>query len=119
MNTETEEKNELKENKELVLFENSRIRRKEYKGEWLYSVVDIIAILSESERPEKYWNDLKKKIEKEGLFELSEKIGRLKMIAKKTYCWNSRSNTIKCYRNKLNLATENNFFCTFIVSNKL
>jgi len=73
---------ELKENKELVLFENSKIRRQEYNGEWYYSVIDIIGILKESERPEKYWNDLKKKIENEEYFELSEKIGRLKMIAK-------------------------------------
>lgn len=73
---------ELTENKELVLFENSKIRRKECNGEWYYSIIDIIAILTKSERPEKYWNDLKKKLENEECFELSEKIGRLKMIAK-------------------------------------
>lgn len=75
-------KTELQENKELVLFENSKIRRKEYKGEWYYSVVDIIEILSQSNRPRKYWDDLKKKLELEGFIELSENIGHLKMIAK-------------------------------------
>lgn len=73
---------EITENKELVLFENNKIRRQEYNGEWYYSVIDIIGILTESERPEKYWNDLKKKLENEEYFELSEKIGRLKMVAK-------------------------------------
>ena len=73
---------ELKENQELVLFENSQIRRKEYNGEWYYSIVDIIRILTGSDRPEKYWNDLKVKLGKEGAFQLSEKIGRLKMTAK-------------------------------------
>ncbi len=47
-------KTDLKENKELVLFENSKIRRKEYNGEWYYSIVDIIAILSESNNPRDY-----------------------------------------------------------------
>lgn len=78
----TEIKNEVIENKELVLFENNKIRRKEYKGEWYYSVVDIIEILTESSRPRKYWDDLKKKLETEEDFEVSEKIGRLKLIAK-------------------------------------
>lgn len=73
---------ELEENKNLILFENSKIRRQEYNGEWYYSIVDIIGILTESDRPEKYWNDLKKKIGNEGSFELSEKIGRLKLLAK-------------------------------------
>ena len=70
------------ENKELVLFENSKIRRKEYNGEWYYSIIDIIGILSESKRPRKYLDDLKKKLETEENFEVSEKIGRLKLMAK-------------------------------------
>ncbi len=37
---------ELKENKELVLFENNQIRRTEYNGEWYYSIIDIVAILT-------------------------------------------------------------------------
>lgn len=73
---------ELEESRELVLFENSRIRRKEYEGEWYYSIIDIIGILTMSDRPEKYWNDLKKRLENEEYFELSDKIGRLKLVAK-------------------------------------
>lgn len=74
--------NELIQNAELILFENNQIRRQIYNGEWFYSIVDIVGILTESNRPEKYWNDLKKKIEVERNYQLSEKIGRLKMIAK-------------------------------------
>ena len=73
---------EIKENKELVLFEDRKIRRQEYKGEWYYSIVDVIEILSQSNRPRKYWDDLKKKLENEENFEVSERIGRLKMVAK-------------------------------------
>lgn len=74
--------NEIKENKELVLFENSRIRRQMYNGEWYYSIVDIIEILTGSTRSRKYWDDLKNKLINEGFSELSEKIGQLKMLAK-------------------------------------
>lgn len=44
------------------------------------SVVDIIEILTGTERPRKYWNDLKKKLSAEGS-ELSDKIGQLKLPA--------------------------------------
>ena len=48
--------NEIKNNNELVLFENKKIRRTEYEGKWYYSIVDIIGILSGSNRPRKYWD---------------------------------------------------------------
>jgi hypothetical protein len=42
--------------------------------------VDVIQALTGSDRPRKYWSDLKTKLKKEGS-ELSEKIGQLKLIA--------------------------------------
>lgn len=67
---------------DLSFFENRKIRKVVYNGEWYYSIIDIIEILTETPRPRKYWDDLKRKLEKEqGNFELSEKIGRLKMLA--------------------------------------
>ena len=45
---------------------------------WYFSVVDVIEILTNSDRPRKYWSDLKTKLINEGS-ELSEKIGQLKM----------------------------------------
>lgn len=45
---------------------------------WFFSIIDIIAILTGSERPRKYWSDLKTKLKSEGS-EVSEKIGQLKM----------------------------------------
>ena len=44
------------------------------------SIIDIIGVLTQTERPRKYWNDLKTKLQKEGS-ELSDKIGQLKMPA--------------------------------------
>jgi hypothetical protein len=46
--------------------------------QWLFSVIDIIQALTGSERPRKYWGDLKTKLNKEGS-QLSDKIGQLKM----------------------------------------
>ena len=43
-------------------------------------MVDVIAVLTDSDRPRKYWNDLKNKLIAEGS-QLSEKIGQFKMIA--------------------------------------
>ncbi len=52
----------------------------EDNSKWWFSVVDIVWILSESDRPRKYWSDLKLKLESEES-ELSAKIGHLKMMA--------------------------------------
>ncbi|MBO5138720.1 MAG: Bro-N domain-containing protein [Bacilli bacterium] len=73
--------NELEENKELVLFENSKIRRQEYNGEWYYSIVDIVGVLTESKNPNDYWYRLKKRMEDEELSELSTNCRQLKLKA--------------------------------------
>jgi len=63
------------------LFNNETIRTVWDKNDEKYyiSVVDVIAVLTKSTRPRKYWSDLKKKIIEEGHNELSEKIGQLKL----------------------------------------
>jgi prophage antirepressor-like protein len=48
--------------------------------EWYFSIINVVEVLTDTDRPRKYWNDLKKKLQKEGS-ELSEKIGQLKMPA--------------------------------------
>ena len=70
------------ENKTIAIFENKEIRRhwNEEKELWYFSVIDIIEVLVGTERPRKYWDDLKRKLKDEGS-ELSEKIGQLKMTA--------------------------------------
>lgn len=64
----------------IKIFEERKVRTvwDEETEEWYFSVIDVIEILTETDRPRKYWNDLKKKLQKEGS-ELSEKIGQLKM----------------------------------------
>lgn len=77
--------NELKENKELVLFQNSKIRRQMYNGEWNYSIVDVVSILTEQEdyqKSRKYWNKLKERMQKEEESEVVTNCHQLKLIAK-------------------------------------
>ncbi|MCX4249649.1 MAG: hypothetical protein OSJ65_07825 [Bacilli bacterium] len=62
------------------IFNNETIRTVWDKEQEKYfiSVVDLVGVLSESDRPRKYWSDLKSKLKQEGN-EVSEKIGQLKL----------------------------------------
>lgn len=64
----------------IQLFEDKKVRTvwDSEQEKWFISIIDVIEVLTESERPRKYWSDLKKKLEKEGS-QLSENIGQLKM----------------------------------------
>ncbi len=65
----------------LAVFKGKNIRRVIHNNEWWFSVIDIVELLTDSNRPRKYWSDLKKKIQEEGYGQLSEKIGQLKLEA--------------------------------------
>lgn len=78
-----EKRYQMDENKmQLInkLFNNETIRTIWDKDEEKYyiSIVDIVGVISGSNRPRKYWSDLKKNLIKDG-FEVSEKIGQLKL----------------------------------------
>src|SRR3989339_502085 len=70
----------MEQDKALVVFQGKKIRRTWFNDEWWFSVVDIIGALTESDRARKYWSDLKKRLTEEG-FELSSKIGQLKLVS--------------------------------------
>ena len=69
-------------NKTITIFEDKQIRRHwdEEKELWHFAVMDVVEVLAQTDRPRKYWNDLKTKLKAEGS-EVSEKIGQLKMQA--------------------------------------
>ena len=69
------------DNTKIALFKGKRIRRIIYQNEWWFSIVDIIEALTGTDRPRRYWNDLKRKLFEEGYREVSEKIGQLKLEA--------------------------------------
>ena len=54
------------------------IRRQWHDDRWYFSIVDVIAILTDTDAPRRYWSDLKRKLREEG-FESYEKIVQLKM----------------------------------------
>lgn len=66
----------------IKLFEEKKVRTHWDDGQekWYISIIDVIEVLTDTDRPRKYWGDLKAKLKKEGS-ELSEKIGQLKMLA--------------------------------------
>jgi len=66
----------------IAIFQGNRIRRR-WNGKqekWYFSVIDVVAALTGSTIPKRYWSDLKIKLQKEGS-EVYEKIVRLKMPA--------------------------------------
>jgi hypothetical protein len=75
--------NEDMHKKEIKLFESKQVRTvwNESEEKWYFSIVDVVEILTGTDRPRKYWSDLKSKLGNEGS-ELSEKIGQLKMESK-------------------------------------
>ena len=76
-------KDEIMEKQDAIkIFEDKKVRTiwDESQEKWYISIVDVIEVLTNNERPRKYWSDLKVKLKKEGS-ELSEKIGQLKMLS--------------------------------------
>ncbi len=66
----------------LAIFEQKEIRKvwDSEKGDWYFSIVDIIEALTQSSQPRRYWAELKKKL-KEEWSELFDIIEQLKLKA--------------------------------------
>ena len=66
----------------VTIFQGKKIRRTwdPEKELWYFSVVDVVAVLTESTIPRRYWSDLKNKLQQEGS-QLYEKIVQLKIKA--------------------------------------
>lgn len=63
----------------ISIFKGKKVRKIIYHNEWWFSIIDVVEALTETDRPRKYWSDLKTKLIKEGYSELSDKIGQLKL----------------------------------------
>jgi hypothetical protein len=70
----------MKQQNAIQLFEDKKVRTiwVADQEKWFISIIDVIEVLTNTDRPRKYWSDLKAKLKNEGS-ELSEKIGQLKM----------------------------------------
>lgn len=74
------------DNKNIQLFEDKKIRTAwdEDAQEWLFSVVDIVSVLTEQATPKSastYWAVFKKRLLKEGASQLLTNCKQLKMTA--------------------------------------
>ena len=84
--------------KSLIVFQGKGIRRLWHNNEWYYSIVDIIAVLTEQEdhlKARKYWNKLSQRLREEGS-EVVTNCHRLKLPApdgkmRLTDCANTQS----------------------------
>ena len=74
---------DMEEQNGIQLFEDKKIRTAwdGEREEWYFSVVDVVAVLTDTPNPRRYWSDLKRKLKAEGAVELYEKIVQLKMLA--------------------------------------
>lgn len=66
--------------KDLMKFENKQVRSHwdAEEEKWYFSIVDVIAVLTDSPNPRKYWSVLKTRLKKEGS-ELATNCSQLKM----------------------------------------
>ncbi|TAK67346.1 MAG: hypothetical protein EPO22_03025 [Dehalococcoidia bacterium] len=65
----------------MVVFGAKQIRRTFKDGEWFFSVVDIIAALTDSDAPSKYWTAMKRREEAASGIQLSTKCRQLKLTS--------------------------------------
>ena len=70
-----------KENNKLVVFQSKSIRRILVDEEWFFSVIDVVAALTDSVNARDYWFKMKKRVHSEDGFELSTLCRQLKMQA--------------------------------------
>ncbi len=88
----------MDKDKALVVFQDKKIRRTWHNDEWYFSVVDIVAALTEQEEfqmARKYWNKLSQRLREEGS-EVVTTCHRLKLPAedmklRETDCANTKS----------------------------
>ncbi len=65
----------------IAIFRKKEIRRTIYKNEWWFSVVDVIAALTDSTNPNDYWYKMKIRVKSEDGFQLSTICRQLKLEA--------------------------------------
>ncbi|MFU0464457.1 BRO family protein [Gardnerella vaginalis] len=70
-------------NNEIKLFEDKQVRSAwdKEKEEWYFSVVDVVAVLTDSKNPRDYWYRVKKRMSEEEKSELSTFCRRLKLAS--------------------------------------
>lgn len=84
MGTDSDDGSAITSNTALAVIEEqaeATIRRTLHEGRMFFSVIDVIAVLTDSTYPNRYWSDLKRKLLAEGATQPYENIVRLKLRA--------------------------------------
>ena len=76
----------MKKENSIILFNQRKVRRHwdDNKEQWYFSIVDVVAVLTDSSNPRRYWSDLKTKLKQEGS-EVYENIVQLNMGVKSSF----------------------------------
>ena len=69
----------MEQDNKIVLFQEKQVRRIWHNEQWYFSVIDVIAILSESIDPQRYWSVLKSRLKKQEGFDVTTICSKLKM----------------------------------------
>ncbi len=67
------------ESTKIVLFKGKKIRKTIFEAEWWFSVVDVIAVLTDSANPRDYWYKMKNRVKDQDGVELSTFCRQLKL----------------------------------------
>jgi len=65
----------------IALYRGKEIRKTFHNGEWWFSVVDVVAVLTDSQNANDYWYKMKVRVQSEDSFELSTICRQLKLEA--------------------------------------
>ena len=89
--------NENSKNQQIKLFQDSKIRSvwDEKEEQWYFSVVDVVAVLTESVNPRDYWFKMKKRVHSEDGIELSTICRQLKMQSSDGKFYNTDAANVK------------------------
>ena len=68
-------------NNELVLFAGIIKKRKSKDNKWYFNVIDVIYVLTDSDKPRDYWYRLKQRSSEEEKVELSTNCRQLKLTS--------------------------------------
>ena len=71
----------MEQHNKIALFEGKKVRREWHEGEWWFSIIDVMGVLTESTNPAVYWRVLKKRLLNEGAQEVVTKCNALKLVA--------------------------------------
>ena len=69
------------ETTKIAVFSGKQVRRALLEGQWWFSVIDVVAILTDSDNPRDYWYKMKVRDEQEADVQLSTICRQLKLTA--------------------------------------